>query len=38
MVCGNPNKMRAWEADVTVSDLCNGQATKIMLDGSTEPR
>ena len=30
--------MRAGEADVTISELCAGQATKIVWDGSTEPR
>ena len=38
MVCANPNKVRAGEADVTISELYVGQATKIMLDGSTERR
>ena len=30
MVCANPNKVRAGEADMTISELCAGQATKIV--------
>ena len=37
MVCANPNRVRVGETDLTISELCAGQATKIVLDGSAEP-
>ena len=38
MVCANPNRVRVGEADITISELCASETTKIVLDGSAEPR
>ena len=37
MACANPNRVRVGEANITISELCAGQATKIVLNSSAEP-